>query len=308
MHKSTRPLPVVLLVNNEWTARSVESILGPDDYTFVKAYTGRQATDLAAKLRPDLVIVDYALPDARGLDTCRTIRELATVDKATPFVIVTAASLSRRERHECFRDGVWEIFSSPFDAVEFVGKVETFLEARREIQVAVESTHRDSTTGLYNRNGLLARAAELIAEGQRCARWAACVAVGPKQGPTAGSSTASVKDPTRLHGSEDPPMPFGRITATLAEATRGSDSTGVLGANDFFILAPGTDEEAAAVFAQRLAKALNAPGSPGGYPKNEVEFTAGYYAFLGERGGSLSAQDVLGRTSDALRSAQHAEA
>ena len=95
--KATRRAPLVLLVNNqEWTARSVESVLRPAGYAVVKAYTGRQATELAARLQPDLVIVDYRLSDVMGLDACRAIRELPTVDKATPCIIATAANLSRR--------------------------------------------------------------------------------------------------------------------------------------------------------------------------------------------------------------------
>ena len=177
-HAASRA-PIILLVNRqEWTARSVESVLQPAGFAVVKAYTGRQAIELAARLRPDLVIVDYKLTDVLGLDACRAIRELPTVDDTTPFVIATTASLNRKERHECFRAGIWDIFSSPFDPVELVGKLKTFLSARRQVEEAWDSTHKDPATGLYNWNGLLARAVELVADAQRSRRWTACVALG----------------------------------------------------------------------------------------------------------------------------------
>ena len=89
--------PIILLVNSqEWTARSVESVLRPAGYAVVKAYTGHQATEVAGRLRPDLVMVDYRLSDVMGLDACRTIREVATVDQATPFIIASASHLSRQ--------------------------------------------------------------------------------------------------------------------------------------------------------------------------------------------------------------------
>ena len=182
-HAASRA-PIVLLVNRqEWTARSVESVLQPAGFAVVKAYTGRQAIELAARLRPDLVIVDYKLSDILGLEVCRAIRELATVDDATPFIIATAVGLSRQERHECFKAGVWDIFSSPFDPVELVGKLTTFLSARRQVEHALESTHKDPATGLYNWNGLFERAVELVADAQRNRRWTAGVAVGPRKGP-----------------------------------------------------------------------------------------------------------------------------
>ena len=158
-HAASRAQIVLLVNRQEWTARSVESVLQPAGFAVIKAYTGRQAIDLAVRLRPDLVIVDYKLSDISGLEVCRAIRAMPTVDDTIPFVIATAASLSRKERHECFRARIWEIFSSPFDAVELVGKLETFLSARRQVEEALESTHKDPATGLYNWNGLLARAA-----------------------------------------------------------------------------------------------------------------------------------------------------
>ena len=305
--------PLVLLVNNqEWTARSVESVLRPAGYAVVKAYSGRQAIEVAARLKPDLVIVDYELSDTLGLDTCRAIKDLPTVDEATPFVIATAASLSRRERRECFTAGIWAIFSSPFDPVEFLGQLEIFLSARRHVADAWESTHWDPATGLYNWNGLLARAAELIADAQRNTRWTACVALGPKRAQPVAAPKQAAADSSdavlRLHRSDvESPGPLERITAALAEATRDADSTGMLGANDFLILAPGTDEEGAAILAKRLVEALNARTSLEDRLRSQVEFSAGYYAGLAEKG-TLMAEDLLERPMEALRTAKRADA
>ena len=192
-HAASRA-PIILLVNRqEWTARSVESVLQPAGFAVVKAYTGRQAIELAARLRPDLVIVDFKLSDTVGLEVCRAVRDLPTVDHTIPFIIATAASLGRQQRHECFKAGIWDIFSSPFDPVELVGKLETFLSARRQVEHALESTHKDQATGLYNWKGLFTRAIELVADAQRSRRWTACVAVGPREGQSVVSSEEFVE-------------------------------------------------------------------------------------------------------------------
>ena len=140
-HAASRARIVLLVNRQEWTARSLESVLQPAGFAVVKAYTGRQAIDLAARLQPDLVVVDFRMPDILGLEVCRAIRELSTVDDTTPFVVTAAASLSRKERHGCYKSGIWDILSSPFDPVELVGKLETFLSARRQVEEAWKSTH-----------------------------------------------------------------------------------------------------------------------------------------------------------------------
>ncbi len=263
----------------------MESVLQLAGFTVVKAYTGRQAIELAVRLRPDLVIVDCKLTDIMGLDACRAMRELPTVDDTTPFVITTTDSLNRKERHECFRAGIWDIFSSPFDPVELVGKLEAFLSARRQVEHALESTHKDPATGLYNWNGLFARAVELVADAQRNRRWTACVALGPREGQTVVSSEGLVEgssDKVLRISLSDPGSPrlLDRIATALFEATRDSDSTGILDTNDFLVLAPGTDEEGAATLATRLVEALNDQAILKERRRSELRFSAGYYAAL----------------------------
>ena len=290
----------------------MESVLQPAGFAVVKAYTGRQAIELAVRLRPDLVIVDYKLTDIMGLDACRAMRELATVDDATPFVITTPDGLNRKERHECFRAGIWDIFSSPFDPVELVGKLEAFLSARRRVEHALESTHKDPATGLYNWNGLFARAVELVADAQRSRRWTACVALGPREGQTVVSSKGLVEgssDKVLPISLSDPGSPrlLDRIATALFEATRDSDSTGILDTNDFLVLAPGTDEEGAATLAMRLVVALNDQAILQECRRSELRFSAGYYAAFDGTGGSLTANDLIGRSMEALRAAQVAD-
>ena len=203
----------------------MESVLQPAGFAVVKAYTGRQAIDLATRLRPDLVIVDFKMSDMLGLEVCRAIRELPTVDDTTPFVIATAASLSKKERHECYSAGIWDIFSSPFDPVELVGKLKTFLSARRQVEEAWESTHKDPTTGLYNWNGLFARAVEVVADAQRSRRWTACVALGLRKGQSAVSSEGVLEGSSdeilRISRSDtESARLVNRISAALSEATR----------------------------------------------------------------------------------------
>ena len=122
-----------------------------------------------------------------------------------------------------------------FPGLEDFGRPEGY--ARRQVEDAWKSTHKDHTTGLYNWNGLLARAVEMVADAQRSQRWTACVALGPGEGQSVVSSeefaNGSSDDVLKVPLS-DPPVPrlLDRIAATLLEATRDSDSTGILSTND----------------------------------------------------------------------------
>ena len=73
--KTTAP-PLVLIANDqEWSARSLESILGPQGYAVVRAHTGRQAIDLAWRTHPDAIVIDSGMPDIGGVEVCRLLRK-----------------------------------------------------------------------------------------------------------------------------------------------------------------------------------------------------------------------------------------
>ena len=98
------PPPLVLVANDqEWSARSLESIIGPQGYAVVRAHTGRQALDLARRTQPDVIIIDAGMPDLPGVEVCRMIRSDVLFTASTPIVITTAGPASRADRLEAFR-------------------------------------------------------------------------------------------------------------------------------------------------------------------------------------------------------------
>src|ERR687895_1081741 len=88
--------PLVLIANDqEWSARSLESILGPNGYAVLRAYTGRQAVELAHSAQPDAVILEIRMPDMDGLEVCQRLRADPRASPAMPL-IMTASGPSAR--------------------------------------------------------------------------------------------------------------------------------------------------------------------------------------------------------------------
>ena len=72
--------PLVLVtIDQEWTVRSLESILSPAGYAVVKARNGEQAIELLKRVTPDLLLIDYELPDRSGPDLVREIQSPVTM-------------------------------------------------------------------------------------------------------------------------------------------------------------------------------------------------------------------------------------
>lgn len=123
--------PKVILIANdqEWTARSLESVLAPHGYVILRAFTGQQALDRARSGQPALILLDAQLPDIHGFDVCRTLRSDPLVGPGTPVIITTAGPSGRQQKLEATKAGAWDFFGQPLDGELVLAKVETFLRA-----------------------------------------------------------------------------------------------------------------------------------------------------------------------------------
>jgi diguanylate cyclase (GGDEF)-like protein len=284
--------PIVLLANDqEWSARSLESILGPYGFASVRAYTGRQAIDLARRMQPDVVIIDAGMPDMTGNELAQRIREDLEFPASTPIVITTAGAASRADRLEAYRAGAWEFLSLPVDADALILKLSVFVKARRELDRSREESLLDSATGLYNVRGLTRRAREIGAEATRRHAPLACVAIA-----------ATPTNELELSNSDDlDPRVAEQLGEICRKTARTSDAIGRLGRSEFAIIAPATDGDGAISLAERLRAQVEGSSFSFGDTTRRYKVRAGYCAVPDFAESSVDAVEVLLRAATALR-------
>src|SRR5688500_2713967 len=124
--------PMILIANDqEWSVRSLESILSPSGYAVLRAYSGHQALELARVAQPDLVLLDERMPDLRGTDVCRILRDDPRVGAHTPIIVVTSDSPSRSQTLAGFEAGAWDYIQEPLDAEALLLRIGTYVRAKR---------------------------------------------------------------------------------------------------------------------------------------------------------------------------------
>jgi diguanylate cyclase (GGDEF)-like protein len=288
--------PLILLIDDqEWTSRSIESILRPKGHVVLKAYTGQQALDLVQKVSPDALIVDVHLPDFDGIELVRRLRETPTVHATTPILMITGGTVGRAERLEALGAGAWDILTHPVEPNELTLRMETFVRAKQEADAVRDQGLTDAATGFYNARGLLRRASEIGADAIRSDRPVTCIAFGPQVfGQLDDDQTAFEEMGARL-------------AAALRTVTRLSDTLGRLGPGEFIVVAPGTDKDGAVRLADRVLEAVDArqAGSTPAAVQLRESVRAGFCAVHGEE--PMSPEDLLLRATVALRRAQAEE-
>ena len=71
------------------------------------------------------------------------------------------------------------MISSPFNPQELLARLVPLIAAKRDMDVALESSFVDPLTGFYNIRGLMRRITEISADTSRSGRPLACVVLGP---------------------------------------------------------------------------------------------------------------------------------
>jgi diguanylate cyclase (GGDEF)-like protein len=287
--------PLVLIANDqEWSARSLESILVPKGYEVVRAYTGRQALERARSAHPDIIILDAQMPDLHGVEVCRQLRADPRFSPTVPIIITTAGPSGRAQRLEAYQAGAWEFLGQPLDGESLLLKLESFLRAKLEVDRVHDESLLDQVTGLYNMRGLSRRAREIGSEAFRRRHALACIVFAPESPDFGDTRTEEVA--TRLAAA---------VGEALRKSGRSSDAIGRLGPLEFAVIAPATGPAAAVKLVERLRETVETQPIPSnGNPRPAIDLRAGYYAVPDFHDAHVDATEMLLRATTALRSLQ----
>jgi DNA-binding response OmpR family regulator len=131
-------VPTVLVVEDEYElAALVRRQLEGEGYTSLVAHDGKMALLLAQLAQPDLVILDWMLPELDGLAVCRKLRERSIV----PILMLTARA-EEADRVLGLEVGADDYLPKPFSLRELMARVRALLRRvdfqRREGEAPVE--------------------------------------------------------------------------------------------------------------------------------------------------------------------------
>jgi len=290
----SRP-PLALIVNDqEWWARSLESILAAKGYAVLRAYTGSQALITARSARPDVIFIELQLPDIDGVEVCRLLHEDADVGASVPIVLTASGAADRERRLAAYKCGAWEFVSEPLDGELLMARLSNLMKARREAERLRSEGLIDDVTGFYNLRGLARRAREMGAEAQRRRDSFACVAVAPDVDMGRGKPTMR----TQAAGVVE------QLGTILKGVVRGSDAVGRLGQSEFAIVTVGTATEGIATLARRIQRVVDDSQLTLENADGLLRVSAGYYAVSDFANAAVDAAEVLVRATTALREAR----
>ncbi|MEC0211046.1 response regulator transcription factor [Paenibacillus ehimensis] len=109
----------VLVVEDEEKILSlVETFLQREGYDVLTAKDGAAAVRLYTENKPDIVILDWMLPQMNGLDTCRRLREIGE-----PGIIMVTAKNEETDKIVGLEMGADDYLTKPFSLRELAARI-----------------------------------------------------------------------------------------------------------------------------------------------------------------------------------------
>lgn len=96
-----------------------------DKYTVIEAATGADGVEQAAREQPDLILLDYSLPDMDGPYVLKELKA-SPLTAAIPVIILTAKTVPA-ELDACKAAGALDVLLKPFDPGKLPTQIEQIL-------------------------------------------------------------------------------------------------------------------------------------------------------------------------------------
>jgi two-component system OmpR family response regulator len=114
----------ILVVDDEPSiVDAVATALRYEGYEVDEAFTGRQALEAATSAEPDLIVLDWMLPDIEGIEVGRRLRALGFKSA----VLFLTAKDATENKVEALRAGGDDYVTKPFSLAEIVARAEAIL-------------------------------------------------------------------------------------------------------------------------------------------------------------------------------------
>jgi len=122
-----RKKPIMIVDDDAQIVELFVDVLSRDDRFEIKtAMTGYDAGIATEQFKPDLMILDYMLPDVNGNVVCQTVRKNA--DLADMKIIIVSGVVNQDEIHDLLQAGADEFVKKPFNIEKLVGRIHALLE------------------------------------------------------------------------------------------------------------------------------------------------------------------------------------
>jgi diguanylate cyclase (GGDEF)-like protein len=281
---------VLIIDDSRLITMLVQSRLADEAIDLFVANDGAQGLEIAARIRPDLILLDVEMPEPDGFAVCRTLKSNADT-MAIPVVFLTGMSTSE-EKLKGLELGAIDYITKPFDPAELRARVRASLRTKYLLDLLASKAQIDGLTGLWTRGHFDQRLASELSLARRTGHPLSCVRI----------EVDHFQQVTDGHGHPAADEALREMARLLSGCVRLEDVVCRLGGAAFGVVLPNTAVDRAAKVAERMRQAVSGTTMAIGGRSVAVTCSFGLTAARADAATTLAAAgDALSRAQTAGR-------
>ncbi|MGH1413454.1 MAG: phosphate regulon transcriptional regulator PhoB [Pelagimonas sp.] len=136
--------PTVLVVEDEAAQREILAYnLEAEGFRVVRAENGEEALVMVSEENPDIIVLDWMMPNVSGIEVCRQIKTRPET-RNVPIIMLSARS-EEVDRVRGLETGADDYVVKPYSVVELMARVRAQLRRTRPASVGVQLDYQDIT-------------------------------------------------------------------------------------------------------------------------------------------------------------------
>jgi DNA-binding response OmpR family regulator len=123
--RKTGPKRILIVDDDEGVSLLVAEALSVRGYKISRVHDGIEAINTILARKPDLVVLDLALPRLSGYEVCSMVRKAESISRTA--IVVLSGQGDVDDRLKAFAVGADDYVIKPFDTEELVARVEAVM-------------------------------------------------------------------------------------------------------------------------------------------------------------------------------------
>ena len=129
MASNNEEAKILLIDDSVQNLRLLGNMLREKNYQIALAQSGKEGLQLAARIQPDLILLDIMMPELDGYEVCKKLKEDSNT-RHIPVIFLTAKT-SNQDVVNGFQMGGVDYITKPFNKQELFMRIKTHLELKQ---------------------------------------------------------------------------------------------------------------------------------------------------------------------------------
>lgn len=130
--KNAKKYRIMVVDDDPDALNLIENILGNDEYEIIKVSNATEVGLKSIQLSPDLILLDFLMPEINGFEVCRALRA-NDMTRNIPIMAVTCLTKDS-DIERIFACGADEYLAKPFKVDQLLEKVKELVTKGRPVQ------------------------------------------------------------------------------------------------------------------------------------------------------------------------------